>query len=507
MRLASSTSIPSPVGGLNNRDSIAEMAPTDAVIMENWWPYPSYCGVRKGYTNQVTGFSADVETLVEYLPVSGTSTLFAASGTAFYNVTSVGTVGAAVQTGLTNARWQHAAITTPGGSFLYLVNGVDKPRLWDGATWVAVDAASTPAITGVTSTTLVHVELFKNRLFFVQKDTMYLWYLPVNSVGGAAASLDFGSIFRLGGSITACYTWTVDAGNGSDDHFVVISSMGEVAVYRGTDPSASATWSLVGVFILGKPLGRRCAVKYGGDLAVITTDGVYPLGKGLLSSSVDRRVALTDKIQNSVSLAANSFSANYGWQLCMYPDANMLILNVPPNTGTNYQFAMNTITGAWSQFTGWDANVWLSASSGLYFGDGTAVKKAWYGNLDQSTAIQADILPAFSYFGSKAQNKYFTMVRPYILTTGSPSILYDINVNYLDVAPTGTLASITPTGMVWNSMVWGTMVWGGGYTSLTQWQTVGAIGNSASIRMQVQNNGADVIFNNTDFVFNKGGLL
>jgi len=82
------------------------------------------------------------------------------------------------------------------------------------------------------------------------------------------------------------------------------------------------------------------------------------------------------------------------------------------------------------------------------------VKRAWYGNLDQSTAIQADILPAFSYFGAKSQNKYFTMVRPYILTTGSPSILYDINVNYLDVAPTGTLATVSPNrhGLEFNGM-------------------------------------------------------
>lgn len=507
MRLATSTSIPSPIGGLNDRDSIAAMPATDAVIMENWWPYPSYCGVRKGYTNHVTGFASNVETLVEYLPVSGTSTLFAAAGTAFYDVTSAGAVGAAVQSGLTNARWQHAAITTPGGSFLYLVNGVDKPRLWNGSAWVSVDGVSSTAITGVTTTTLVHVELFKNRLFFVQKDSMYLWYLPVNSIGGAAASLDFGSIFRLGGSITACYTWTVDAGSGSDDHFVVISSMGEVAVYRGTDPSSASTWALVGVFTLGKPLGRRCAVKFGGDLAVITTDGVYPLGRGLLSSSVDRRVALTDKIQNSISVAANEYSANYGWQVVLYPDANMLILNIPPSTGDNYQFAMNVITGSWAKFTGWDANVWLSASSGLYFGDSTAVKKAWDGELDQSIAIQADILPAFSYFGSKGMNKYFTMVRPYILATGSPSILYDINVDYLDVDPAGALATVAPTSMVWNSMAWGSLVWGGGYISLTQWQTIGAIGNSASIRMRVQNNGASVRFDNTDFVFNKGGLL
>ncbi len=402
---ASATSIPAPVGGLNDRDSIADMPQSDAVIMDNWWPYPSYLAIRKGSANHVTGLPATVETLVEYLPTTGGSTLFAAAGTAIYNVTTAGAVGAAVQTGLSNARWENAQITTPGGSFLYLVNGVDKPRLWDGTAWTSVDGASTPAITGVTTTLLAHAQLFKNRLFFVEKNSMRVWYLPVNSIGGAASQLDLGSVFRLGGFIQAAYTWTIDAGSGSDDHLVVLSSNGEVAVYSGADPSSATDWRLIGVFTLGRPLGRRCAVKFGGDLAINCMEGVYPLGKGLLSASVDRRVALTDKIQNSVSEAANSYANNYGWQICQYPDNNMLILNVPAGSGVNYQYAQNTITGAWTKLTGWNASVWLNAATGLYYGDNNSIKKAWVGNLDISSPIVADILPAFGYFGSKAYNK------------------------------------------------------------------------------------------------------
>jgi hypothetical protein len=79
----------------------------------------------------------------------------------------------------------------------------------------------------------------------------------VESVGGAATEINLGSVFRLGGCIMACYTWTIDAGNGADDHFVILSSNGEVAVYRGTDPSDATAWSIVGVFVLGRPIGRR----------------------------------------------------------------------------------------------------------------------------------------------------------------------------------------------------------------------------------------------------------
>lgn len=494
------TSIPAPVGGLNDRDSLAVMPATDAVIMDNCWPYPSYVGVRKGSTNHVTGFAAEVETLVEYLPESGALALFAAAGAAFYNVTTAGAVGAAVQSGLTNARWQHAQITTPGGSYLYMVNGADKPRLWDGATWVSVDGVSTPAITGLTTTNLVHVAVYKNRLFFTQNSSLELAYLPALSIGGAASFLDCGSIFRQGGYIMACYPWTVDAGDGADDHLVIITSMGEVAVYTGTDPSSATDWRLVGVFQFGKPLGRRCGVKYGGDLAMLTTEGVYPLAKGLLSASIDRRAALSDKVQNTLSAAANAASTSFGWQLALYPDANMLIVNVV-TSAMNVQLAMNTITGAWTKFSGWDANVWLSASSGLYYGGATAVYKAWTGNVDVAGTIRGDVLPAFGYFGSKAFNKYFTMIRPYLQSDGTPSIRYALCTDFAASDPTGALPYVAPTGMVWGSMVWGSMVWGGGLTQITGWRTVGKVSNSAALRLQIQNNGAEVRYISVDYGF------
>jgi hypothetical protein len=501
------TSVPAPVGGLNARDNIADMPLTDAVILNNWWPYPSYVGVRKGYINHVTGFTNPVETLVEYLPVDGVSTLFAASGTSIYDVTAAGSLGAAVQTGLTNARFQDVQITTAGGNFLYLFNGADAPRLWNGTSWTSVTGVSTPSITGITTSEIIHGCVYKSRLYLVTIDSLSVYYLPPVSIGGAVGELDVGTVFRMGGYVTAVYPWTIDAGNGPDDHLVVISSMGEVAVYRGSDPTSVTDWSIVGVFVLGKPIGRRCGIKYGGDLIINTAEGVYPLSRGLLSSTIDRRVALTDKIQNLVSEDTQSYGSQFGWQLCLYPDANMLLLNVPANS-RRYQYAQNTITGSWAKFTGYAGNVWLNASTGLYFGTNTQISKAWVGNVDNSTPIQADALPAFSYFGSKSFNKYFTMVRPYIQTTGTPSILYSLNTNYLPQDPTGTLSFTPPTGMVWGSMVWGSMVWGGTLAQFTNWNTVGAVSNSASIRIKCQNNGASVRWSNTDYVWQpSGGVL
>lgn len=495
------SSVPAPVGGLNARDAIADMPATDAVILDNWWPYPSYVSSRKGSELHVSGFTAPVETIAEYLPVSGVSTLFAAAGNSIFDVTTAGTVGAAVQAGLTNARWQHAQITTPGGSFLYMVNGEDKPRLWNGTAWTAVDGASTPAITGVTTTELVHVTLFKNRLFFVETNSMNLWYLPVNSVGGAAAVIDLGSVFRLGGAIMAAYTWTIDAGDGADDHLAIISTNGEVAVYGGTDPSSATDWRIVGVFTIGRPLGRRCAVKYGGDLALLTVSGAYPLGAALQSASVDRRVALTDKIQNSISQVANDYKDNFGWQIALYPEANMLLINVPVDGGNSIQYAQNTITGSWAKFTGWFALCWNVGFTGIYYGSSDAVYKAWVGDNDNNVPIFADMLPAFNSFKFPANNKFFTMVRPFVVTAGAqePLLSYRMNVDYDIDTPN--------TPMIWGQMIWGQMAWPGDAYTARSWKTVGKIGQAGSLRIQCYNNSSEIRVNSIDYLMQVGGIL
>jgi hypothetical protein len=93
------------------------------------------------------------------------------------------------------------------------------------------------AITGVNSNTFINNNVFKERLFYVEKDTMNVWYLGTKAVSGAANKLDFGSVAKLGGYIQAMGTWTIDAGQGVDDYAVFVTNMGEVIVYEGTDPS------------------------------------------------------------------------------------------------------------------------------------------------------------------------------------------------------------------------------------------------------------------------------
>jgi hypothetical protein len=195
-------------------------------------------------------------------------------------------------------------------------------------------------------------------------------------------------------------TWTIDAGYGVDDLAVFVTSNGEVIVYKGTDPSSAATWSLVGVWQLASPISRRCFLKYSGDLLLLTLDGVEPLSGALQSSRTNPRVALSDKIQSAISDATTLYGSTFGWQMIHYPKAGFLLVNVPVSVGQQQQYVMNTITKAWANFTGWAANCWELLNDNLYFGGNTVVRKAWDTYADNMQPITGECKQAFSYFGS-----------------------------------------------------------------------------------------------------------
>lgn len=504
-RVSSIISRPAPVKGWNARDPIADLDPDEAITLENWYPSASDVMLRKGINDHVTGISGQVESLFSYNKPDGTQTLFGAAGTAFYDVTSVGAVGAAVVSGLTNSRWEHINFTNSSGtSYLCCFNGADSPRYWDNSSWITITGASTPAITGLTTSDIVAATVHQRRMWLVQKNTLKAWYLPADSVGGAANALDLSGIAKRGGYIMAIDTWTLDAGAGVDDHWVAVTSEGEIIVYAGTDPSSSTTWVLKGVWYIGEPIGRRCLRKFGGDLLLLLVNGVFPLSKALLSAQVNLRVAVTDRISPAMNAAATSYSANYGWQATHYPAADMLLLNVPVSEGSNQeQYVQNVITGAWCKFTGWEANCFEVFSGELYCGGNGVVSKAWNGLADNSTDIVGDVKTAFDYFKINMR-KSFKMLRPTIATNGRPTIRVGLNMDYEDNDNLGTLTFTGVTGATWGVALWGIGLWAAGLAALKNWIGVSGVGLCAATRMKVASQGIEIRWQATDYLFEPG---
>jgi hypothetical protein len=498
-------SLPAPTGGWNRRDPISEMAPNDAVYLTNWFPKPSAVVLRGGYTQYSTGYPSQVETVMAYAGGT-TDKLFGVSNGNIYDATSGGAIGAAAVSGLSNSRLQYINVATSGGQFMLAVNGADKLRGYSGSAWWT-DGDGTHDITGVDTSTLIGINLFKSRVWFVQKDTLVVWYLGVNAIAGAASSFDLRSVAKLGGYVMAMGTWTIDAGQGVDDYAVFVTNKGEVIIYQGTDPSSANTWALKGVWLLGAPVGRRCMQKIAGDILLICQDGLLPLSESLQSSRVNPRVALTDKIQAAMSEAVSNYGSNFGWQTVYYPKDNMLMLNVPISVGSQEQYVMNTISKAWCDFTGWHANCWEIYQDNPYFGGNGFIGLAQNGTSDNGTNIVADAKQAFNYFGNRGILKRFSMMRPILQSNGSPAFVSGINVDFDDTGITG-LPNFTPSVYgTWDSSLWDQGLWSGGLSIIKNWQGINGIGTCAAIRLGLQSMGLEVEWASTDITMEVGAVL
>lgn len=504
--LGLSRSLPAPVAGLNARDALADMGPKFAVILKNWFPRNTYCQLRHGYDRFATGITGWVETLMDF-DGGTTNKLFAAAGTVIYEVTAGGAAVSST-TGMTNARWQFVNNTTTGGHYLQAVNGADKMAVYDGTAWHKDGDGVPYNVTGVNTVDCINIALAHNRVWLTEKATLKAWYLPVGAIGGAANALDLSSFCQHGGYLMTIASWTMDAGYGMDDMTVFITNQGEVLVFRGSDPASVATWGLVGIYYIGSPVGRRCCIKYQGDLLIITQDGVQPMSLALQSSRLNSRVNLTDVIQPLVSSDIDNYGANFGWQLLTFPSQNMLFLNVPVLTSQSQrQYVMNTISRAWCEFNGWNAACWQLFNDDAYFGGNGYVGKAWSGYSDAGANIMADGLQAFNYFDSRGINKQYTDMQPVLFTNGTPSLSTKMNIDFDLSAPTASVAFAPTSVGLWGSGIWGVSVWGGGLQIQQSWQGANGVGKCAAPHLVANCQGMDLQWMATNIIFKQGGML
>jgi hypothetical protein len=504
--VAGTTSLPAPVGGWNTVSALAAMPPLDAVEMVNLWPTVATVELRKGSAEHATGLGSQVQTL---MPYSGGAlkSLWAATASGIYNVTAAGAVGAPGTT-CTNGVFSWANFSNSGGNYLVAVNGVDNLRLFNGTTWQTITGASVPAITGLNTNLLSAVAVFKRRLWFARKDSLDVYYLPAEAIAGALVVLPLGGYFSKGGSILSIATWTIDGGNGPDDYIVFLSNKGEMAVFQGLDPASSTDFSLIGSFFVGEPVGPRCLEKFGGDLIYYTQAGLTPLSKILLSTTLGRVEAVSQKTQKAFADAAKLYGFSAGWQVLNYAEENMLLVNIPASSGYQKQYVMNTLTRAWTQFQAWNANCFAVYNGQLYYGGNGEVARAWVGTADKGVAITGYAQQAYNTFGRQG-NKHIQLTRLNVATSSQ----INVQLRYLaDFAQPQAYSQVTVgTGAtsVWDSAAWDSSNWAGDLTQLqTLWLDVpNKPAYFSSLLLRVQSSVATFTWTSTDFVLKAGGIL
>lgn len=502
--------IPAPVGGWDAVSALPAMNPDRAIVLDNWIPRPGYIEVRRGFASHCTGLgSGVVESLMVYSGLTvATSKMFAGANSKVYDVSSSG-AGSESFGSMSNNRYQWVNFTTSGGKFLWICNGANAPRHFNGSAW------ATPSLTMDTfaSTDIINVNVHKNRIWVVFKDSTVAGYLATGSVAGTVTNFQLGGLFSRGGFLVAMGTWTRDGGSGEDDVAAFISSQGQVALYVGTDPSDAQLWNLVGVFDLGSPIGYRCFTKVGGDLALLNIDGVVPISQALQTDrGAVASVAITANINNAMNEAARAYGANYGWQLVPYPKGTYVLLNVPVSQGaTQHQYVMNTLTGAWCRFTGQNANCWGVYKDHIYFGgnDGI-VYKADTGGRDGTAAIDAVGQTAYNYLNARGTLKQMTLLQPLLTTDSDSRPSLGVSTDFKDNATLGTPSAATDTSAVYDTAVYDVDVYAIEGRNIADWTTVSGVGHCMSVHFRAQTNavGESVMrLNGFNAVYIPGGFL
>jgi len=514
--------LPPPVGGWNDRDSLDQMQAMDAVDLKNWFPRTHDVVMRKGYAPYAdTGETGQtIEALHEHHGATS-SILLAGVNNKLFDVSSDPTtpsdVAAAVS--ITGNDWRG----TEYNGLSALVNGANGIFTYDGNTFSdrtgSWSAAGGPA--GVTLSDFRDVMTIKSRLYFMARGATGFFYGGVGEInGGTANYFDLSQIGSKGGHLAAFSSITQDGGDGVDDLAVFVMSSGDVMIYAGSNPGDANDWSLVGVFQIGEPVDRM-AVKIGSDVIVITKDGFLPLTRVLpFGRSKDQGLALSDKIVGAASTAVRQYGANAFWAIQPYFKGDMLIINVPISSNTIEQYVMNFDTGAWTRFD-YPARCWSTFGGDIYFGgnDGK-VYLADSGLSDDGAAITADGQQAWTYLGSRERVKLFTNVRPTLSGVVTPFVDLGLGVDFdrplisgkatlIDAVDSGKWGDKeSATGGKWGDKETATGAkWGGGRNITKSWQSVTGMGYAASLRIRATSPADQVEWKSTTYIYLPGGLM
>jgi hypothetical protein len=497
-RSAGTLPIPAPVGGLNARDSLAAMSPGDASVLTNLFPYADRVETRAGISLLSTN------TLIQSDVTEGFTALASWSGGAaaptLFGIYTWGDilVGFPKQVRIylvnqsTGALTVSRNIVTPGSGDTaahgewtqfgsasgteYLIiaatirtGGVNtfSPQAYDGSSW------STLSITGVGSDTL-GVHSHQNRLWFYCDPAKPLsaYYLPTGAVSGTVSEFNIAPFATKGGAIIAMRTWTVDGGTGgTDDIAVFFTTQGQAIAYRGTDPASLSTWSLVGVFDLGVPaaynpngfvgkisdaytqarLKDSFAMKYGADLLFLMQSGLTSATRVLQGTAEGPDYTLSAKIRSLITQAsadwitASSNNSDMPAMKMLYaPALRQFLISVPKSSVLRVisadVYAMNTESGAWAKFTGWNVGDMICIGSTVYITDGHLKIYKYDGTAtsDAGTAITFECRQAYNYFNSP-DNKLVTLMQPMLRATGNFSLTVKADTDF----NAGTISSYT----------------------------------------------------------------
>lgn len=450
-----------PYAGLDLVSPIDNMEPQYALELVNVFPGAGAPTVRLGYEQFAnTGLSSALNLLAPLYLKDGSQQLIGCNSSRIYRITTAGVVTNITGTTTpTNGEWQWVTYANN----LYLCNGADTAQVYTGT-----GNCSNLTFTGVSLNTLINVTAYKERLYFVEKNSTRMWYggLQVTGTGGTPAltSFDFQYVFTRGGFLVACGSYSNSANVASQDYFWACSSQGEIVFYSGTYAGDANTWGLVARYYIGRPLGYRAFVRVNNDIWVITEQGIVPISALFQSDPEQALNVVSYRINPVISEAAQAFPFDHQWSGFFWPQGRRVYISYPTAGGACRFLVYSIDTKGWTIFQLFNDEHALSSTvfnSMPYYGSATGI--VWKGETGladakvgaDSQAIAYSGRTAFSFYGSRSNYKAFKDIRPLIKTKKGITLNLGLDVDFKR-APTITsvtspAGTFTPWGSPWGS--------------------------------------------------------
>lgn len=520
-RKSTFTSLPVPTSGWISNRNIAlpngAASGPGAQVMDNWFPTASSARLRRGIVRIATmPDGLTVKSLFTY-SLGASYKLFASTDGGIWDITDVQSAydniltpggGDYLSPGddeafgwdsvdpddnlwtTTNGDWTVIQFATAGGTFLVGVNGHDDGFLYDGTTFSALNVEFPDGV-DLTSADLSFVWAYKKRIYFIQKNSLDVWYLTIDSIGGTLTKLPLGGVFNRGGSLIWGQTWSLASGGdgGLSEQNTFCTTEGEVAIYQGLSPDDASDWSKVGVYRVGKPMGKKAFIRAGGDLVIATTIGFIPLSKAIdMDYAALGIVAISSPIADEWRNTVSSRGGD-GWVCELWGEGSMTVVSPPtlPNDD-KVSFIANSDTGAWCRFTNWYPTAITIFNGQLIFGgpDGK-VQRAWVGGNDEGDPYTGVMVPLFSDMGTPGQRKIGQVARA-VKRSRYPAreqvnAIYDWDTNIPSSPDTEAIA----IGNEWGNAIWGQSVWGAQQQTIVteEWKSIAGSGYAVSLVLQV----------------------
>ena len=506
--------LPAPTRGIIQSENDAYMAPGGAIVSDNWVPTLRGVKLRGGtllycdlygvpgwdigqwdvakWDDDTTSEPPDgrkpIISMFEYVNGAAMHKMFAGQETTLFDVSLPRPE--LVKSGQTSGNYAATQMANQSGEHLIAVNDAGDPPLhFDGATWEVfnADQITGPAGSGPEhGLGLTYVWTYRSRMFFVEGGTMNAWYLDIDAYQGLLKMIPLGGSAARGGALLFGATWSMDTGAGTDDKCVFVTTEGELLIFAGDNPGDPAHWAQQGRYAIGRPMGMNAHMLIGGDLLIMTVDGIVPISQAINKDAGSLDLALVTKTIRPMWRAEVAVKGELPWTMHRWDSYGGVFVTWPGGApGNRYCGIMNNATAAWARMVGYDAMCFAAMNDDFFYGtqDGTVVQ-CERGGSDSGQPYTATLVGGWELFQApSAQNVWWQARAVFAAATNQPFIpTLDATVDYQVIIPPPPNAGADPgIGDVWDQGLWDAARWDQPSTARppvrnTRWVSIGKMG-------------------------------